>query len=132
MTLAGGRELGGDLGEPTPLVAVALGIVSGHPGKPSSTGGNRARPRCFAGRTQLAGELNTGVDSLTPSERRVANLAAAGLSNAQIAARLFITVKTTEHHLAATYRKLGISSRNDLAAVLEDARAMPEPTASAS
>ena len=77
-------------------------------------------------------EVRTGVDSLTPSERRVADLAAAGLSNAHIAARLFITVKTTEHHLAATYRKLGISSRNDLAAVFDDAPAMPDPTASAS
>src|SRR5215207_7174749 len=80
-----------------------------------------ARPLEDAARIELraAGarprrEMRTGVDALTPSERRVADLAAAGLANVQIAARLFITAKTTEHHLAATYRKLGISSRNDL------------------
>ena len=42
----------------------------------------------------------------------------AGLSNAEIATRLFITVKTTEHHLAAIYRKLNISSRHQLPDVL--------------
>ena len=53
----------------------------------------------------------------------MAELAAAGLSNAQIAARLFITTKTTEHHLAATYRKLNISSRYELGSLLETAPA---------
>ena len=42
----------------------------------------------------------------------------AGLSNAEIASRLFITVKTTEHHLAATYRKLDINSRHQLPGLL--------------
>jgi DNA-binding CsgD family transcriptional regulator len=57
----------------------------------------------------------TGVDALTPAERRVAELAATGLTNAQIAQDLFVTMKTVQTHLAHTYRKLGIESRRDLA-----------------
>ena len=60
----------------------------------------------------------SGVESLTPSERRVAELAAQGLSNKAIAQSLFVTLKTVEVHLTQTYRKLGISSRTDLPAAL--------------
>ncbi|MBL7498016.1 helix-turn-helix transcriptional regulator [Frankia nepalensis] len=56
----------------------------------------------------------TGLGSLTPSERRVAELAGAGLTNRAIASRLFVTVKTVEMHLANTYRKLGITCRDQL------------------
>ena len=59
-----------------------------------------------------------GVESLTPSERRVAELAASGLTNRQIAQTLFLTVKTIETHLAAAYDKLGIRSRQQLPAAL--------------
>ncbi|MBS1870184.1 MAG: AAA family ATPase [Actinobacteria bacterium] len=55
-----------------------------------------------------------GVDSLSPSERRVAELAASGRTNREIAQALFLTVKTIESHLAAAYDKLGISSRRQL------------------
>jgi DNA-binding CsgD family transcriptional regulator len=55
-----------------------------------------------------------GVESLTPSERRVAELAASGMTNRQIAQSLFLTVKTIESHLAAAYDKLGIRSRQQL------------------
>ncbi len=61
-----------------------------------------------------------GPDSLTPSERRVARLAAAGHTNQGIASDLFVTVKTVEGHLAKTYRKLGVDSRRSLALVLGD------------
>jgi DNA-binding CsgD family transcriptional regulator len=61
-----------------------------------------------------------GVESLTPSERRVAELAASGLTNRQIAQSLFLTVKTIETHLAATYDKLGIRSRQQLPAALSE------------
>jgi DNA-binding CsgD family transcriptional regulator len=60
----------------------------------------------------------SGIDALTPSERRVADLAAQGLSTPQIAHRLVITRKTVESHLGQTYRKLDISGRADLAAAL--------------
>lgn len=52
---------------------------------------------------------------LTPSERRVAQLAAEGLGNKEIARKLFITVHTVEAHLSHAYAKLGIRSRSQLA-----------------
>jgi DNA-binding CsgD family transcriptional regulator len=62
--------------------------------------------------------LLTGVEALTPSERRIAAMAADGLSNAEIARALFLTRKTIEMHLSRSYRKLGISSRDGLEAAL--------------
>jgi DNA-binding CsgD family transcriptional regulator/tetratricopeptide (TPR) repeat protein len=59
-----------------------------------------------------------GAESLTPSERRVADLAAGGQSNREIAQQLFVTPKTVEVHLSAAYRKLGIGSRHALAQAL--------------
>jgi DNA-binding CsgD family transcriptional regulator len=56
----------------------------------------------------------SGVESLTPSERRVADLAAAGLTTRRIAESLFVTPKTVEYHLRHTYQKLDISSRTQL------------------
>jgi DNA-binding NarL/FixJ family response regulator len=60
----------------------------------------------------------TGPRSLTNSERRIAELAAAGHQNKQIAAELVVTLDTVEFHLRNTYRKLGISSRTRLAGTL--------------
>ena len=59
-----------------------------------------------------------GADALTPSERRVAELAVDGLSNRDIAQSLFLSEKTVEAHLGRAYRKLGIRSRGRLAAAL--------------
>jgi DNA-binding CsgD family transcriptional regulator len=58
--------------------------------------------------------VRSGVDALTPSERRVCQLAAEGHSNPEIAQALFVTRRTVESHLASAYRKLGISSREGL------------------
>lgn len=63
-------------------------------------------------------QRGNGVDALTPSERRVAALAAAGRSNNAIAQELFVTPKTVEVHLSNTYRKLGVTSRAGLAGQL--------------
>lgn len=60
-----------------------------------------------------------GVESLTPSERRVAELAASGMTNRQIAQSLFVTVKTVEAHLSAAYDKLDIGSRRQLPDALD-------------
>lgn len=60
----------------------------------------------------------TGPGALSPSERRVAELAASGRTNKQIAQQLFVTTKTVEVHLSAAYRKLGITTRAALAAAL--------------
>ena len=68
-----------------------------------------ARPR---------GKLLSGVDELTASERRVAHMAAEGLSNKEIAQALFVTAKTVEQHLGRAYRKLDINSRRHLTAAL--------------
>lgn len=62
-----------------------------------------------------------GAASLTPSERRVAELARSGLTNREIAEQLFVTPKTVEVHLSKTYEKLGIRSRKDLATALPEA-----------
>jgi DNA-binding CsgD family transcriptional regulator len=56
----------------------------------------------------------TGRDALTPSERRIAMLAADGRSNREIAQQLFVTSKTVETHLSRTYRKLDIAGRTEL------------------
>ncbi len=58
-------------------------------------------------------------DELTEAERRVAELAASGLTNREVAARLFISPKTVEAHLAHAYRKLDIHSRAALGARLD-------------
>jgi DNA-binding CsgD family transcriptional regulator len=58
----------------------------------------------------------SGVAALTPSERRVAALAAAGHTNREIAQELFITPKTVEVHLSRAYYKLGVGSRHELPA----------------
>ncbi|UUY05495.1 AAA family ATPase [Svornostia abyssi] len=56
----------------------------------------------------------SGVEALTPSERRVVDLAAAGQANREIAQTLFVTPKTVEVHLTNAYRKLGVKSRREL------------------
>ncbi|HEV2774889.1 MAG TPA: LuxR C-terminal-related transcriptional regulator, partial [Solirubrobacteraceae bacterium] len=68
-----------------------------------------ARPR----RTALS-----GIEALTTSERRVADLAAAGRSNKEIAQTLYVTLKTVEVHLSNAYRKLDIRSRRELGRAL--------------
>jgi DNA-binding CsgD family transcriptional regulator len=71
-----------------------------------AAGGRPRRPRI------------SGVQSLTASERRVAAMAADGLSNPEIAQALFVTKKTVEGHLGNAFRKLDVQSRTQLAAAL--------------
>ena len=77
-----------------------------------------ARAELRASGIRLRREALTGADALTASERRIADLAVAGASNAEIAQGLFLTVKTVEMHLTHAYRKLGISRRSQLVEVL--------------
>lgn len=63
--------------------------------------------------------FRAGVGALTASELRTARLAAEGLSNVEIAQRLFVTRKTVEKHLSNAYAKLEIGSREELPAVLD-------------
>ena len=71
----------------------------------------------------------SGVDSLTPSERRIAAMAAEGLSNREIAQALFVTLRTVEMHLSNAFRKLDVSSRTQLPAAL--ASSAPDAVAAA-
>ena len=99
--LARGRELAAACGA-SPLAARAETELL-------ATG---ARPRRIA---------LSGVDSLTPSERRVAEMAAGRRTNREIARALFVTPKTVEVHLTSVYRKLDIGSRQELSRALVDA-----------
>jgi DNA-binding CsgD family transcriptional regulator len=78
----------------------------------------RAREELRVTGAKLHRSEASGLDSLTPSERRIVQLATGGASNPEIAQALFVTVKTVEMHLGNAYRKLGINSRRDLAALL--------------
>ena len=69
------------------------------------------RARAEIARTRVSATHDLG---LTPSELRVAELAASGMTNRDVAATLFISPKTVEHNLARAYRKLGIHSRAEL------------------
>ena len=73
-----------------------------------------------SGETLRARGPGRPVDELTPQELQVATLAAAGLSNKEVAARLFLSVKTIEAHLHRTYTKLGVRSRAELAPLLAE------------
>ena len=60
----------------------------------------------------------SGIESLTASELRIAEMAATGLTNQQVAESLFVTAKTVENHLGRVYQKLGIHSRDEVADAL--------------
>ncbi|MFF0885082.1 AAA family ATPase [Streptomyces sp. NPDC003456] len=83
--------------------------------------------RAAAAGAQRALNGEAGADGgpaagLTLAERRVAVLAADGCTNRAIAARLYVTTSTVEQHLTRIYRKLRVTSRSDLAALLAHAR----------
>jgi DNA-binding CsgD family transcriptional regulator len=73
--------------------------------------GERARPRSPGAR-----------ELLTPQEEQIGWLVAEHLSNREIAARLFISASTVEYHLAKIFRKLGVSSRGEVARSLRDGK----------
>lgn len=79
--------------------------------------GQQARPR------------DVSREELTPHEHRVALLVAAGRTNPEVAAELYVTRKTVEHHLSQIYRKLGLRSRTELAREL--AGELPQRSAAA-
>ena len=90
-------------------VAIRLGATALRRQAVDELAATGARPRSVR---------RTGVEALSPSERRVAQLAAEGQTNRDIAQALFVTTKTVEVHLTACYRKLGITSRVGLADLL--------------
>jgi DNA-binding CsgD family transcriptional regulator len=68
-------------------------------------------------------KARTVASPLTPQELRVAMAVVDGMSNAEAAASLFLSVKTVEFHLSRVYRKLGVRSRGGLARALERSEA---------
>jgi DNA-binding CsgD family transcriptional regulator len=70
--------------------------------------------------SRVGGRRPTGDGGLTRAERQVAELAAAGRSNKEIAAELVVSVYTVERHLTHAYAKLGVRSRGQLAAQIRD------------
>ena len=73
------------------------------------------------------GRPGAGGDALTETERRLAELAASGLTNHEVAARAFVSVKTVEANLTRVYRKLGVRSRVGLANALHEAQGESPP-----
>ena len=77
--------------------------------------------RCEGARPPTMLATPDAVD-LTPREREIALLAAAGSSSREIADRLVVSVRTVDNHLQNAYRKLGVTRRQDLPRVLAGAR----------
>jgi len=69
--------------------------------------------RAAAELARIPGRTAAG-DGLTPTESRVAELVAEGLSNKEVASALFVSVRTVEDNLSSIYAKLGIRSRSEL------------------
>ena len=74
----------------------------------------RAREEIRATGARARAQPAGGIDTLTPSELRVARMAASGLTNQEIAQALFVTSKTVEFHLRHVFQKLNITSRRQL------------------
>lgn len=83
---------------------------------------SRARQELIAAGGKPRRAALSGPEALTPSEERIARMAAEGLSNREIAQALFVTKKTVEMHLGNAYRKLDIRSRKELTQALESER----------
>jgi DNA-binding CsgD family transcriptional regulator len=78
----------------------------------------RARRELVATGLRPRRAATEGSAALTPRQRQICELAAAGKPNRAIARELFVSIKTVETHLAAAYRKLGVGTRAGLAACL--------------
>ena len=74
----------------------------------------RAREELEATGARARSLVLSGVDSLTASERRVARMAADGMTNTEIAQALYVTRKTVETHLRHVFQKLDVTSRREL------------------
>lgn len=85
----------------------------------SSTLADNARDELRATGARPRRHAISGTNALTASERRIAAMAARGLTNKQIAQDLFLSTRTIETHLRHTYQKLDVASRTQLTAALK-------------
>jgi DNA-binding CsgD family transcriptional regulator len=76
----------------------------------------QAREELAASGARVRPRARDAAEGLTPRELQVATSVAKGLTNREVAARLFLSEKTVERHLGSVYRKLGLRSRTELAA----------------
>jgi DNA-binding CsgD family transcriptional regulator len=81
----------------------------------------------IAGAALPAGTESAELDQLTRREREVASLAASGTSSKEIAAKLFISMRTVDNHLQRVYSKLGVNGRNQLRLALATGEAASPP-----
>jgi DNA-binding CsgD family transcriptional regulator len=109
--LGGALRRAGRRAEARAPLAEALDLAAHCAARPLTA---RTREELRATGARPRREWRTGVEALTPSELRVARLAADGQTNREIAHGLYVTPKTIEGHLARTYTKLGIAGRAEL------------------
>lgn len=117
---AGFEQLGSPLlAAEASAAAAAAHRATGRNGRALAAAGRSRQlaSRC-AGAATPALALADADHGLTRREEEVAVLAARGLTSPQIAARLFISVRTVDNHLSRAYAKLGVDGRHDLPAVL--------------
>jgi DNA-binding CsgD family transcriptional regulator len=105
--------------------AHAAGAAYAAAGRAASARSAAARGRTWLARCEGARPVTLlapeAADDLTAREREIALLAAGGLSSRTIAERLVVSVRTVDNHLQRAYRKLGVTRREELAGVLQDA-----------
>jgi DNA-binding CsgD family transcriptional regulator/tetratricopeptide (TPR) repeat protein len=92
-------------------------------GSPTLTGEARDKLHAAGGRCTRSAAARTGPGALTRAERQVVLLAAQGMTNREIADKQFVVRRTVELHLTSAYRKLGVTSRQELGACVANAQA---------
>ncbi|KAA0233409.1 MAG: LuxR family transcriptional regulator [Actinobacteria bacterium] len=112
----------------TAAAASAMAIRAGEPRAATAfCQRSRALLSCCEGAQTPMLDMAGVPPDLTRRERQVASLAARGLASKIIARRLSLSTRTVDNHLQRTYEKLGISSREDLASVLDPDRRLAVP-----
>lgn len=100
-----------------PFLAAALDLAHRHG---ATALADRAREDLVIAGGRPRRAATTGLEALTPTETRVAQLVAQGLTNRQIANSLFVSTRTVTTHLTHVYQKLGTPNRAELGAFLKE------------